>query len=167
MFQTTTAIVLALQKHNDQSSILHAYTRADGRVSYMVYGVHSKKKSLQAALQPLNIVELTSEKVPSRTIETLKEAKITYLTRQNDFERQCVRMFVAELVYRTLKLPMHDERIFDYLIDVVHQIDTTEQLHLLPQEIMTRLSLLLGYGSEPLEEWKGLKSVDVLQSIFR
>lgn len=166
MLQTTTAIVLALQKHTDKSSILHAYTRADGRVMYMVYGAHSGKKALQATLQPMNLVEITADHSPSRTIHTLKDAKLEYIPQQNDVARQCVRMFAAELIYRTLRLPQNDERIFDYLTEMVRQIDTTDQLHLLPKEIMTHLSELLGYGGDALEEWKGLKSVEVLRSIF-
>lgn len=47
MLTTTEAIVLSLQPYSDKAHILHAFTRAGGRVNYVVYGLGRKKKVLR------------------------------------------------------------------------------------------------------------------------
>lgn len=170
MLQTTDAIVLALQPYSDKASILRAYVRTGGCVSYMVYGAHSQrgtKKGILSVLSPLNLIELTADAKATQQLPTLKECHLKYVPiATTDIARQCVRMFVAELLLKTLRLPLSDERIFNYLCDLVQEIDTTENLHELPQQAMQHISELLGYGGVMLDEWRSLKSIEVLQTIF-
>ena len=44
MKQTTEAIVLGLSKHSDKISLLHVYSRTEGRLMLQVYGANGKKK---------------------------------------------------------------------------------------------------------------------------
>ena len=67
MYSTTDAIVLSLQPHSDKAHVLHAYTRAGGRVNYMVYGLG--KKNAAGKYTPLSIVQLTTDDRSVRTAQ--------------------------------------------------------------------------------------------------
>ena len=60
MLSTIDAIVLTLQPHTDKAHILHAYTRAGGRVNYRVYGLMSRKKNI-GLYTPLSLLQITAD----------------------------------------------------------------------------------------------------------
>lgn len=197
MHQTTPAIVLSFQRHGEHGHILHAYTRASGRVNYMVYGAGSKRKS-QGQFLPLSLVELTADIRPQRDCPTLSESRLIYLPTQlaGDMRRQAVALFIAEVLYRTLRHPLPDEELFDMLVSVLHEvneaadienvhirfmirfaarlgwaIDETEfpELLLIPTTRTQRneqLDALCTYFQTHLDDWQLPKSIDVLREVF-
>ena len=81
MKQTTEAIVLGLSKHSDKMSLLHVYSRTEGRLMLQVYGANGKKKQ-RAAYQPLSLVELTYDSQPTRSVPVLSTIDSVYLPEQ-------------------------------------------------------------------------------------
>ena len=128
MLTTTEAIVLSLQPYNDKAHILHAFTRKSGRINYIVYGIGRKKSAAQYA--PLSLVELTADMQPNRSFQTLRQTRLTYIPTQlpTDLRRRTVALFLAEILYRTLRHPMEDPALFDYLSDMTQELDTTPNL---------------------------------------
>ncbi|MCI7575310.1 MAG: DNA repair protein RecO [Bacteroidales bacterium] len=132
----TEAIVLHLAKYSDKASILHLYTMDQGRLALMVHGLHSKTGKLTAGiLEPLMHIEIEANLQPNRTIQTLKTAHLKYVPRQirTDMNRRTVSMFIAEILYRTLRYPLSDPLLFQYLTNLIYQLDCTpnpENLHL-------------------------------------
>jgi Recombinational DNA repair protein (RecF pathway) len=147
MKQTTEAIVLGLRKHSDKLSVLHVYSKAEGRLALQVYGAHGKHK-VRAAYQPLSVVEITYDAQPSRTMPVLSTVDPLYMPEQvyGDIRRQTIALFVTEMLMLTLTHPMHDSRMYEFIDDFVHELNgnqTPENMHLL---FMLRLAELLGIG---------------------
>ena len=101
------AIVISLQPYSDRAHILHTYTREHGRMNYMLYGL-GKKKS-QALYAPMALLEI--EVSPSsKALPSVKEAHLAFVPQHlhTDMSRQTVALFIAEVLYRTLRHPMAD-----------------------------------------------------------
>ncbi|MCQ2345478.1 MAG: recombination protein O N-terminal domain-containing protein [Paludibacteraceae bacterium] len=163
MIHTTEAIVLGMTQHSDNSSVVSLYTRENGRMQYVVYG-HKWKSTLAL----LNIVEITTKQLPNREIGTLQTVALNYIPHQlpSDVRRQCIAMFIAEALIHTLRLPLADLALYDYLRDFIIRLDTSEQIETLPNEFMIRFSELLGYGGATIEELRHLKSMDIIRTVF-
>lgn len=160
MLHTTDAIVLSLIRHRDNAFLLRLYTRDQGLVQYLVYG-----NRYRSYLRPLALVEVTSYLRPERDIQTLQSVSLRFIPKQltEDIQRQCIAMLITETLIRVLRHPMADEAVFLYLESAVHELDTTDLLADFPYRFLCRLSELLGYGGEMMEEFSDLKSFDLLQ----
>ena len=190
-----TAIVLSLTKYSDTGSIAHLYTAEQGRMQYAVYG--NKYKGI---LRPLSIVEFTSAKRQNapQQMGSITSASLSYTPQllATDVQRQCVAMFIAEILSTTLRHPMSDQPLFDWLCEVVKHlyidIDISN-LHLQflieyasylgigiddmkhpewfeappsRQERQQRLRALCQYYSEHIDDFRTPKSLDVLIEVF-
>ena len=189
------AIVLSLQPYSDRAHILHTYTREHGRTNYMLYGL-GKKKS-QALYAPLSLLEIAVSP-SSKSFPSLKEAHLAFVPQHlhTDMRRQTVALFIAEVLYRTLRHPMADDALFDFIATTIRLLDTTEQpenihiaflIHLaahlgfaideethpdlltLPQSRSARqkqLRALCDYFALHIDGWQTPLSLDVLTEVF-
>ena len=155
------AVVLALQKYNDTSSILHVYTREFGRMQYIVYG----KKNL---LFPLAWIEIITQSKNSSSLPVIRSANLHYIPRKcfSQYHRQCIALFIAEALYKTLKHPMQDVQVFEYITDCVKELDLSDSVEHLPKEFLNRLSSLLGFGGEPIEGLEDMQSAFLISPIL-
>ncbi len=139
------AIVLSLQPYSDRAHILHTYTQEHGRMNYMVYGL-GKKKS-QALYAPLSLLEVVVS--PSaKALPSIKEAHLAFVPQRlhTDMRRQTVALFIAEVLYRTLRHPMADEALFDFIATTIRLLDTTEQPENIHLAFLVRLAAHLGFA---------------------
>ena len=189
------AIVLSLQPYSDRAHILHAYTREHGRTNYMLYGLG--KKQSQALYAPLSLLEIAVSP-SSKSLPSLKEAHLAFVPQHlhTDMRRRTVALFIAEVLYRTLRHPMADEALFDFIASTIRFLDTTEQpenihiaflIHLaahlgfaideethpdlltLPQSRSARqkqLRALCDYFALHIDGWQTPLSLDVLTEVF-
>ena len=189
------AIVLSLQPYSDRAHILHTYTREHGRTNYMLYGLG--KKQPQALYAPLSLLEIAVSP-SSKSLPSLKEAHLAFVPQHlhTDMRRQTVALFIAEVLYRTLRHPMADEALFDFIASTIRFLDTTEQpenihiaflIHLaahlgfaideethpdlltLPQSRSARqkqLRALCDYFALHIDGWQTPLSLDVLTEVF-
>lgn len=188
-------IVLSLTKFSDTGSIVHLYTSEQGRMQYAIYG--NKYKGI---LRPLSIVEFTANhrnNAPNQ-LSTLSDCQLLLINSQlaTDIQRQCVAMFIAEVLISTLRHPMNDQPLFDWLCEVVKHLDVDtdiSNLHLhflleyanhlgigiddtehpdwyeLPtsrKERQQRLRELCIYYTEHIEDFRQPKSLEVLMEVF-
>ena len=185
MLSTTDAIVLSLQPQSDKAHILHAYTRAGGRVNYKVYGLG--RKNTAGKYSPLSIVQLTTDDKSIRT------AQLNYVptTLTTDPYKRTIALFIAEVLHHVLRHPMADEPMYDFLAAAIEELDRSEEpqnFHLqfliglaaklgfemenapdLPQTRADRqktLRQLCQYFDEHVETWKEPKSLDILMEVF-
>ena len=194
MLSTTEAIVLSLQPHSDKAHVLHAYTRAGGRVNYMVYGLGRKNTS--GKYSPLSIVQLTTDERSVRT------AQLSYVPRTivQDPYKRTIALFISEVLYHVLRHPMTDEPLYDYLEQAIEQLDRCtkpQNFHLLflvdlaaklgfaiplnpnsqnthsfnphpttRKERQQALRALCDYFEEHVETWQNPKSLDILMEVF-
>ena len=188
-------IVLSLTKFSDTGSIVHLYTSEQGRMQYAIYG--NKYKGI---LRPLSIVEFTANhrnNSPNQ-LSTLSDCQLLFINSQlaTDIQRQCIAMFIAEVLISTLRHPMNDQPLFDWLCEVVKHLDVDtdiSNLHLhflleyanhlgigiddtehpdwyeLPtsrKERQQRLRELCIYYTEHIEDFRQPKSLEVLMEVF-
>jgi DNA repair protein RecO (recombination protein O) len=164
-------------------------------MQYAIYG--NKYKGI---LRPLSIVEFTANhrnNAPNQ-LSTLSDCQLLFINSQlaTDIQRQCVAMFIAEVLISTLRHPMNDQPLFDWLCEVVKHLDVDtdiSNLHLyflleyanhlgigiddtehpdwyeLPtsrKERQQRLRELCIYYTEHIEDFRQPKSLEVLMEVF-
>lgn len=158
----TEAIVLAIHHHSDNSSIVHLYTREYGRMQYLVYG--KKKINYFSVLSVVNIT--TSGK--DMAISTISSVELSYIPQQiaTDVKRQCIAFYMAEALYKTMRLPMKDEPLYEEIKQFILQLDMSDSVENIPEAFIGRLSELLGYGGEPIEELSEMKTKDLIMEII-
>lgn len=189
------AIVLNTTRYSDTGSIVHLYTKEYGRMQYAVYG--NKYKAL---LRPLSIIDFTSTRrnnAPSQ-MGTISSISLSYTPQllTTDIQRQCVAMFIAEVLASTLRHPMSDQPLFNWLYSVIQHLDQDTEisnLHLnflleyatylgigiddtehpdwfispaSRNERQQRLRQLITYYEEHIEDFRPPKSLDVLMEVF-
>ena len=145
-----TAIVLTTNKYSDTGSIVHLYTPDQGRVQCVVYG-----NKLKGVLRPLSIIEYSSSRRNNAPLQmqTLSSASLIYTptTLSYDVLRQCVAMFIAELLTYTLRHPMSDQPLFDWLCNCINKLDKEEDISNLHIEFLLDYAVYLGIGIDEEE----------------
>lgn len=145
-----TAIVLTTTKYSDTGSIVHLYTPDQGRVQCVVYG-----NKLKGVLRPLSIIEYSSSRRNNAPLQmqTLSSASLAYTptTLSCDVLRQCVAMFIAELLTYTLRHPMSDQPLFDWLCNCIYSLDKEEDISNLHIEFLLDYAVYLGIGIDEEE----------------
>ena len=151
MLLTTDAIVLSLQPHSDKAHVLHAYTRAGGRVNYMVYGLG--RKNAIGKYMPLSLIQITADH-PVSGLPTLREAST--LTAQRSYStcdphKQAISLFIAEVLYHVLRHPMTDEPMFDFLAQAIQSLDTTNEPQNFHLQFLVDFAAKLGFAIDPAD----------------
>ena len=145
-----TAIVLTTNKYSDTGSIVHLYTPDQGRVQCVVYG-----NKMKGVLRPLSIIEYSSSRRNNAPMQmqTLSSASLAYtpITLSCDVLRQCVAMFIAELLTYTLRHPMSDQPLFDWLCNCINKLDKEEDISNLHIEFLLDYAVYLGIGIDEEE----------------
>jgi DNA repair protein RecO (recombination protein O) len=106
MISRTRAIVLHHIKYGDTSIIVHTYTEAYGRISFMVQGIRKKNSRIKVNIfQPLYILDLEVYYKQKRQLQKIKEARnaCPYQTIPYDYRKRSMALFLAELLYRCLQ----------------------------------------------------------------
>ncbi len=125
----TRAIVLHAVKCSENTVIVHTYTEMHGRMAYVVNGAKSKRSVLRSALlQPLTLLELETDFNPKKELHRIKESRILYPFESIPFDpsKNALAVFMAELLYRSLKEPHIDSDLFTFLHHAILQLDTIE-----------------------------------------
>ncbi len=185
MLHTTDAIVLSLQPHSDKAHVLHAYTRAGGRVNYMVYGLG--RKNAIGTYTPFSIIQITAD---DRSIRTAQQTYVPATLTADPYKRT-IALFLSEVLYHVLRHPMPDEPMYDFIAQAIEDLDRSEapqNFHLqfliglaaklgfamekepeIPQTRTARqktLRQLCQYFDEHVETWREPKSLDILMEVF-
>ena len=154
-----TAIVLSLTKYSDTGSIVHLYTAEQGRMQYAVYG-----NKYKGVLRPLSIVEYVATKRQNapQQMGSITSASLSYTPQllSIDVQRQCVAMFIAEILSTTLRHPMSDQPLFDWLCEVIHHLDTDADISNLHLHFLIKYANFLGVGIDDTEhpDWFAVPS---------
>ncbi len=185
MCTTTDAIVLSLQPHSDKAHLLHAYTRAGGRVNYMVYGLG--RKNTAGKYSPLSIVQLTTD---DRSVRT---AQLTFVptTLVTDPYKRTIALFLSEVLHHVLRHPMADEPMFDFIEQSIRELDRQDEVQNFHVRFLIDFAAKLGFGmvkepalprtraqrqktlqqlckyfEEHVDTWQNPRSMDVLMEVF-
>ncbi len=152
MLEKVRGLVLHHIKYKESSAIIHIYTDLHGRQTYIINNVRGKKGQHRSnLLQPLFFLEMEVYHKPSREMQRIKEF-IQYIPFRNipfDINKSTQAMFIAEILYRSLKEEESNPELFEFLVHSIQWFDTSEEhqnlFHIL---FMIQLTKYLGFFPE-------------------
>ena len=125
MYISTDAVILHVTPYSDKTLITSLYTEHGGRIDCITPRGSGKKSPLNMALlSPLNLVKAQIYSKPTSQIARLTAVESNYIVRRDDMVRQCIRMYMAEVLYRTIKQPLPDSELFRFINNSVMAIDS-------------------------------------------
>jgi DNA repair protein RecO (recombination protein O) len=130
MQSKTRGVVLHAIPYSDAFSIVHIYTETFGRLSCLAARSKSKNKRLPGALfMPLSVIEAEMERRHGQDLYRLQEARLCFPHAQlsSDPVKSALALFLAEVLYRTLRETEPDPRLFDFLYHSVHLLEHTAE----------------------------------------
>ena len=149
MLTKTTAIVLHNIKYGDSKMIVDMFTRAHGRMSFVVTVPKSARSKIRKQFfQPLSMLSLEYDYRPKEQLQKIKEVTILhpYSSLPFDMDKLTVGMFISEFLYHSLYGEQSNEQMFDYISDSLQWFDSSPSpaanFHLV---FMMRLSRFLGF----------------------
>jgi len=125
----TEGIVLHFIKYGESSVIATIFTRKFGRQSYIVNASRSRKSKNKAAiLQPLFLIDIEAYQKKSRDIQRIKELKInqTYQNIPFDITKSTQAIFLAEVLYKTIREQESSPELFDFIKNTLLYFDLME-----------------------------------------
>lgn len=149
MLQTIHGIVLKVIKYNDSYNIVDFYTNQLGRASFIVRNTKSQKSKIKSFLfQPFTFLEFEADIKASRTIHSIKEAKVYlhYSSLPYNPIKSSLALFLSEFLYHALRLEQANAPFFTYIKYSAQWLDKIEgnqiaNFHLV---FLIRMSRFLG-----------------------
>ncbi len=129
MLVTTQGIILHFIRYGESSVIVNVYTREFGRQAYMLNISRSRKaKNKTGILQPLFLVDLVAYQKESREIQRIKEIKNqpVYQNVPFDVAKSAQALFLAEILYKTLREQESSPALFDFIHNALLFFDLAE-----------------------------------------
>lgn len=129
MLHKTRAIVLHYIKYGESSLIVTCYTEQFGRISCMVNGTRNKKSKTPATLfQPLYLLEIDMYYKPGKEIQRLKDACCPqhYTSIPFNTTKSTIALFLAEVLFLTLKEEDSNPRLFSFLFHAFQLLDAKD-----------------------------------------
>lgn len=152
MTTKTNGIVLRSVKYGETSLIVTILTSLYGVQSYMVNGVRtSAKKGAKAALyQPASILEMDVYHNDKKNLQRIKEAgwSILYKNLFSDVIKNCIALFMMELLTKLLKQPEQNADLYYFCEDAMEHLDTATPAETanFPLFFTLQLSQFFGFG---------------------
>lgn len=149
MLDKTRAIVLHSTKYSDTSVIVQLYTERFGRLSLMQTVSRGRKAQARASLlQPLFLLDVDIYYRSKREIQRGKEINLesTFRSIPYDAVKSSLALFMAEVLFKTLREEESNQSLFDFLYHSILILDTQEgamgNFHLC---FLVQLSRYLGF----------------------
>jgi DNA repair protein RecO (recombination protein O) len=130
MLIKTRAIVLHHVKYGESSLIVTLYTEIHGRMTCMVSGIRSKKSHLSLTFfQPLTLLETEIYYKSNREIHRLKELSCPFHYTSIPFSitKSTISLFLAEIVWLTLREEEANEGLFNFLFHAFQLLDSKDE----------------------------------------
>lgn len=149
MLLKTRAVVLDITPYAEASIIVKAYTEAFGLQSFLVNGVRKQKARFASNLfQPLTIVEVIAyfkkQGGLHRVSDVVASPPLVHIP--YDTVKTTVALFLAEILYRSIKEEEANPELFGFVDHAVQMLDlhpdTTSRFHLV---FCLQLSRYLGF----------------------
>jgi len=118
MIHKTRGIVLHHIKYGETSVIAYVYTEIFGRQAYLIKGVRSKNSKINVnILQPLFLLDMEVYYRSKRELQRVKEINnhIQFSSTPYNIIKSSIALFLAEILYKTLKEEEPNPSLFEYL----------------------------------------------------
>ena len=130
MLRKTRGIVLHTTRYGESSLVVHCYTEQFGRQTYMVKGVRKSRKHNRSNLfQPLFILDFEVYHKDTRDMQLVKEVAraVPINSIPYDITKSTQAIFMAEVLYRTLKEEEHNPVLAHFLMNSIEYLDKLEE----------------------------------------
>ena len=169
MLTKTQAIVLHSIKYGETRMIVDMFTKAHGRLSFMVNIPKSSKARVKKQLfQPLTLLEAEVDVRPKAQLQKLRDVRLAapFTTIPFHPHKLAISLFVAEFLYYALRSEQRNEPLFDYISSSIlwldSQTDRFANFHLV---FLMRLSRFLGFYPN-LDDYQAGDYFDLRESVF-
>ena len=149
MLHKTKGIVLHHIKYSDSSVIAYIYTEVFGTQAYLINGIRNKNSKIKAnLLQPLFLIDIITYHKSTRNLQRVKEIKniSPFASIPYDVVKSSIALFLAEVLYKTLREEEPDQGLFEYLFTTIQLLDIEKKqmanFHLL---FLIQLTKYLGF----------------------
>ena len=151
-------IVLRVIRYQDNRLILNLLTQNHGRISYIT------SRSKAGLYQPMFILEFEASK---RSAELHKLSQCENHPALHSIAMSPVKstivMFISELLYKILHEPLDDNRMYDFIVHSIVELDKLDNQNAMNFHIwfLTHLAFFMGYSlpsSEPKGRWYDIKT---------
>jgi len=132
MLHKTRGIVLHHVKYSETSVVAYIYTEAFGRQTYIINGIRSRKsKNRMVLLQPLTLLNMQVYYRPKNTLQRISELNVAvpFNTVFDHPVKSCIVLFLAEILYRSLKQEDPDPALLEYLFNALQYFDIADDQH--------------------------------------
>jgi DNA repair protein RecO (recombination protein O) len=125
MLIKTQAVVLHYFPYSDSGKIVNLYTKSEGRISALVRSGKRNSTLKTSLLQPFSVLEITLDSKPSRIIQYVKDSAPAIVLTSIPYNpvKSAVTLFLAEVLYKTLREQHSDEKLFDFLVNSIDFFD--------------------------------------------
>jgi len=131
MTHKTNGIILRTVKYGETSLVVTVLTELFGIQTYLVNGVRSSKKGSAKAnlLQPAAILELVVYHNEQKNLQRIKEFKwqVIYQHLMGDVIKNCVALYVVELIGRCIKQPESNADLYHFCEDTLVELDKADR----------------------------------------
>jgi len=130
MLVKTRAIALHYVKYSESSIIACLYTEKFGRQSYIINAVRKKRPAVPPSFfLPLTLLETDVYYKSGRDIQRIKEMTCLLHFHSIPFQvvKSTIALFIAELLYKTLKEEETNPALFDFLIHAIQLLDIKDE----------------------------------------
>ena len=129
MITTTRAIVLHHLRYGDSSLIVNLYTENMGRQTVFVKGAFSKKSPVHATMfQSLHLIETDLHHRANRQMQRVANVQVYHQFQSIPFDpvKNCIALFIAEILYKTLREEEANAGLFEFLLHAIQTLDLNE-----------------------------------------
>ncbi len=126
MRQTIQAIYLGHINYSETSVIGRFYTLEYGKQSFILKGVRKKKSKLVALLQPLNLVEISTNYRSDRELNLCYGLSLTKHLNDiaTDIRKTTIALFLAEILNKSIVEAEENQELYSFLTAKINQFET-------------------------------------------
>ncbi|HKM31468.1 MAG TPA: DNA repair protein RecO, partial [Bacteroidales bacterium] len=161
-------IVLNTRPYKETSLLVNTYTDVLGRADFVVNGVRTPRNRAAAAVfHPFSILDSQAYISDKKELHRLKEYKKTIPLHGlcTDVRKSSIGLFMAELVYRTVRESEENRDLYHFLKETIVQLDCAgEELPDVHVYFTVRLCRYLGYA--PRAEGSSAGYFDIRKGSF-
>lgn len=170
MYERLRGVVLRTVNYNDKNSVVRVYTDTQGLLSFLLPQSNGKVARVRRALfQPLSLVEIESDILPSRDIFRIKEARclVPLTTLHADTVKNAIALFVTELLSHVIVEQERNAPLFSFISSSVQLLDKLNRgvanFHIC---FLYNLGVFLGIEPDT-ETYREGYCFDMLDGVFR
>ena len=130
MLINTKAVILHTIPFKDTSIIAYAYSKENGRISFIANGVRTKKSKIKLNIfQPLNIVDIIYYSRSNNDLCRIKDVKREVIFSEIHFkiDKSTISAFIAEFIYKVIREEDKNEPLFEFICYSILYLDKTNK----------------------------------------